>query len=162
MKSVFGLPLSSLKLWECGLMHPSRNSSWCSKEELRNVAPTQAPAKRSRLCRQVWQPCSPHRHTACCSATYLGIEVSLDNYVQRTCKLRMPISGSIRQRLLESPAYLGLGLRMRVLLYASVYAVPCSTVSMQLDLRPVCSDCWISATPGILRAISRSPAHIHA
>ncbi|CAE7348895.1 unnamed protein product, partial [Symbiodinium microadriaticum] len=54
-----------------------------------------------------------------CSAVYLGIEVSLDNYALRTCKHRMRLAAGIRQRLLKVLHTSGICLRTRAVLYAA-------------------------------------------
>ncbi|CAE7385104.1 unnamed protein product, partial [Symbiodinium sp. CCMP2456] len=94
------------------------------------------------------------------SAVYLGIEISLDNYALRTCKLRMKMAGAIRHRLLKVLHSAGIGLRTRVTLYAS-----CVRSSMFYGQHAVGLSSNIlrrleNKDARYLRAISRSPAHI--
>ena len=94
------------------------------------------------------------------SAKHLGIVVSLDNYVQRTCKLRMQLAGGIRQRLLKVWHTSGLGLRTRVLLYASCVRSSMFYGQHAVGFTPNMLRLLDQRDSRYLRAISRSPAHI--
>ena len=100
--------------------------------------------------------CIPHVD----SATYLGVELSLDSYELRSCRLRLKLAGGIRQRLLKLLHTPGLGLRTRLTMY-----VACVRSSTQYGLHAVgltshTSRLLDQRDARYLRAISRSPSHI--
>ena len=94
------------------------------------------------------------------STTYLGVEISLDNYIQRTCRLRLKMAASIRQRLLKVLHTAGLGLRTRVLLYTSCVRSSMLYGQHAVGFTPSMLRMLDQRDSRYLRALSRSPAHI--
>ena len=105
-------------------------------------------------------PAAPIDIPHVCSAVYLGIEISLDNYALRTCKHRMRLAAGIRQKLLKVLHTSGICLRTRAVLYAA-----CVRSSMFYGQHAV------GYTTGVLRlldnkdarylrALANSPSHI--
>ena len=105
-------------------------------------------------------PASPLDIPRVVSATYLGVEVSLDNHVQRTCRLRLQMAAGIRQRLLKVLHTAGLGLRTRVLLYTSCVRSSMLYGQHAVGFTPSMLRLLDQRDSRYLRAHSRSPAHI--
>ena len=105
-------------------------------------------------------PNNPLRIPHVASATYLGIEISLDSYEMRTCKLRMRLAAALRHRLLKVLRAAGLAMRTRLLLYSSCVRSSMLYGQHATGVTPATLRRMNQKDARYVRAITRNFAHI--